>query len=104
MVVVNLHSQLDYLKRAAQIHIQTALLRFAVQRRCAMNDGISSVDQAIVVISRQSKALFRQVAAKNADTRLQVLVKRFEIEMQLKCAPEAVFSFMGITCAYQQVQ
>jgi hypothetical protein len=52
VIVINLHSELDYLKRAAQVHIQAALLRFPVQRRGAMNNRVSGVDQSIIIIAR----------------------------------------------------
>src|SRR3954471_2111302 len=104
VVMVNLHSEFDDLKRAPQIHIQTALFGFPVKRGRAMNYRICSVDQTIVVITRQAKTLVGQIAAKDPDPRLQVFVKRLEIEMQLKSAPEALFGLVRITRAYQQVQ
>src|SRR6185312_1297232 len=104
MVVVHLHSELDDLKRATQVHVQAALFGFAVQRGRTVNDRISGVDQSIVIVARESETFVGQVTAKNPNPRLQVLVERFEIEMQLKCVPEAVFSLMRITRANQQVQ
>ena len=48
-----------------------------------MNDGIGGVDQAVVVIAREAKLVGGNISAKNADSRLQILVEEFEIQVEL---------------------
>src|SRR5271170_6582957 len=62
------------------------------------------MQQAIVVVPRQSKLRAGEVSAKNSHSRLQVLVKPGKIQVQLQCLPEANFGLMSIARADQQIQ
>ena len=45
VIVARAHRQLNHFERAAQIHVEAAFLRFAIQRCGAMNHGIGGADQ-----------------------------------------------------------
>src|SRR5207247_173319 len=69
-----------------------------------MNDGIGGVDQAVVVIAREAKLVGGNISAKNADSRLQIFVEEFEIQVELQSLPETFFGLARIASAHQQVQ
>ena len=46
VLVARAHGQLNHFERAAQIHVQAAFLRFAIERRGAVNHGIGGAHQA----------------------------------------------------------
>src|SRR5438445_26658 len=55
VVIMRLLRQQEYLQRAAQVYIQAAFLRFAIQRRRAMQHRIGGMNQPVIVIARQSQ-------------------------------------------------
>ena len=69
-----------------------------------MDYRIRGVDQAVVIIGREAKALAGKITAKNPDAGLQVFVKKLEIQMQLQATPKPVLGLMRITRPHQQVQ
>ncbi len=69
VVILNPARQLNDFKRATQIHIQTLSFGFAVQGSGAMNQRVGGVHKLLVIVSRKSKSLASQVAAKDSDAR-----------------------------------
>ena len=104
VIVVRAHGQLYNLQRAAQIHVQTALLRLAIQRSRAVNHRVGGVHQAIVVILRQPELRRGQIAAKNSHPRLQVFIEAREVQVQLQRLPQTHLGFVSIARPDQQVQ
>ena len=62
------------------------------------------MDQAVVIIGGEPKALAGKITAENPYASLKVLVKNLEIQMQLQATPQPVLGFMRITRPHQQVQ
>ena len=61
-----------------------------------MNNGISGVDEAVVIVSREAEVFAGEIAAKNPHASLKMLIENREVEMQLQCLPEAEFGLMRI--------
>src|SRR5205814_3493359 len=55
VVIMRLLRQQEHLQRAAQVYIQAAFLRFAIQRRRAMQHRIGGMNQPVIDIARQSQ-------------------------------------------------
>src|ERR1700685_149620 len=90
MVISCARSQLNHFQRSAQVYVQTALLGFAVQRGGGMNNRISRMYQASIVVVSETKARIRQVAQKQMDPRIQVPFELHEFQMQLQGPPESL--------------
>ena len=60
-----------------------------------MNDRIGGVNQAIVVIAVQAKSRRGQVAGKNADPGLQVIVEAGKIQVQLQACHKRARPHVG---------
>jgi len=69
-----------------------------------MDHRIGGVDQAIVIIPRQTELSPRQVSAKDSDPRLQIFVEPWEVQMQLQRMPQAHLRLVRISRPYQHVQ
>ena len=60
-------------ERAAQIYVQAALFRLAIQRRRAMQHRVGRCStSALVLVAVQAEMRLGQIAAKNADALVQV--------------------------------
>ena len=95
MFVSRTHGELNHFERASQIYIETAFLRFAVERGRAVNHGIGRANKQAVIVLAKSKARIGEVAEKNADARIQVRLKPREIHMQLQGSPQAGARLVG---------
>ena len=67
--------QLRHFQRAAQIHVQAAFLRFAIERRGAMNHRIGGAHQARIFGGIQTETRIGEIAAKNGDARFQRVLR-----------------------------
>src|SRR5713226_5941512 len=96
MLIASMQGNLDNLKRAAQIHVQTSLLGFAVQRGCAVNDRIGCLHQPAVIVVCETELRTGKVAPEDVNARVQVVVETWEIQMQLQRVPETHFGFVWV--------
>src|SRR4029077_16093164 len=62
MIMLGVTSERQHFQGTAQVYIETALFRFAVQRRRAMNDRIRRMQQAIVFVAPQAETGSSQIA------------------------------------------
>src|SRR5580692_11681100 len=69
-----------------------------------MNDGIGGVDQRVVFVVAEPEAFTRQIAAKNSHTRIEVLAKFSESEMELQRRPQSLARFFVALRANQEIQ
>ena len=69
-----------------------------------MNNGVSGVSQAIVIVLAQAKESIGKVAPKNPDAGLQKLVEAPEVHVELHGLPEAHLGFMRILATNQEIQ
>ena len=69
-----------------------------------MNHRVSRVDEPVVSIAVQTKLRSRQIANKNSNARLQMLVEAREVHVQLHGLPQSHFGITRIFAAYQQIQ
>ena len=88
MIVVRAPRQLEHLERAAQVHVQAALFRLAIQGGGAVNDRIRRVNEAVVVVPAQPELRRSDIAAEDANPGLEMLVEARKIHVQLQPVPE----------------
>src|ERR1700722_17827106 len=62
------------------------------------------MNQAIVVIPRQPELSIGEIAAKDPDARLQILVEAREVQMELQGVPQTQFPLVGIARPHQHIQ
>ena len=97
--------QLSHFQRAAQIYVQAAFLRLAIERGRAMQHRIGRRGQKLILAVRQTEMRSREVAAENPDAaRREMLAKRGKIEMQLQGMPQSPLGFAHRRRAHQQIQ
>ena len=96
MLIASMQGKLDNLKRAAQVHVQTSLLGFAVQRGCAVNDRIGCLHQSAVIVVWETELPTGKVATEDVNAHVQVVVETREVQMQLQCVPETHFGFVRV--------
>src|SRR5262249_14510110 len=94
MVILNAASQLDYFQRATQIYIEALLLGFSIERSGAVEDGVRSLDELLILAIGKAKAFAREVAAKNSNAGGEVIAKFGKFEMKLQRLPQAFARFL----------
>src|SRR5437870_7974133 len=104
VMMVGMDSQPHNFQRAAQVGVEAALLRSAIQRGRAMEDRVRVVNQTSIVLIGKAKLRGCQIAAKDIDARAQTIFELWEIEMQLQGAPQAHLGLMGVFRADQDIQ
>src|SRR5207244_7087827 len=96
MLIASMQGKLDNLKRAAQVHVQTSLLGFAVQRGCAVNHRIGCLHQPAVIVVCETELRTGKVATKDVNARVQVVVETREVQMQLQGVPKTHFVLVRV--------
>ena len=104
MIVARPHRELDHFERSAQIHVEAALLGFAIERSGAMNHGIGAANEAAVIVVTEPELRVREIAQKNRDLRIQEFFEARKIHVQLQRPPDSLLRFLQIASANQQVQ
>src|SRR5579863_1089489 len=69
-----------------------------------MNDRIGGIHQGVVLVVGKAKPLTRQVAAKNAHTRIQVFKKITKRKMELQRGPQPLARFFFTLCTDKKIQ
>jgi len=69
-----------------------------------MNDGVSGIDQGVVLVIRKAEALAGKVSAKNAHAGIEVVEEFGKLEMKLQRLPKALARFLLGIGAHQQIQ
>ena len=104
VIIAGARGELNDFERAAEIHVEAALFGFAIQRGGAMNDGVGGVHERGIFIVREAEMSVGEVAAENADARIEESLETRKIQMELEGAPEAFVRFLLIARAHEQVQ
>src|ERR1044071_10398604 len=82
VIVLRPAVELNDFERATQVHVQTGLLRLAVEGRGTVNDGVRGMNEAVVIIARESKQWGREITTKNPNAGLKELVEPGKFEVQ----------------------
>ena len=94
VVILNPARQLNHLQRAAEIHIQTLLFGLPVQGSGAVNQRVGRVHKLLILVSRKSKSLAGQIAAKNPHASGEKIAEFGKFKMQLERLPQALAGFL----------
>src|SRR2546427_8049710 len=104
MRVMSAARELNDLQRAAQIHVEAAFLRFAVERGGAMQHRVRGRDQQVVLLVIEPEARRGQIAAENAYACREMFVKNGKVEVQLQRAPQAALRLLDVFRANQHIE
>ena len=104
MRLIRAPRQLHHFKRAAQVHVQAALLRFAVERRGAVQDGVGGSGQRTILVRVQPEMRRCEIAAKNSYARVENFAELRKIEMQLQRLPQSPLGLSRVRSPHEQVQ
>ena len=104
VLVAGALGELDDFEGAAEIYVEATFFGFAIQGCSAVNYGVCGANKLRVVFVGEAETSVGEVAAKNADARVQKFVEAREIQMQLESAPEAFLGFLFIARADEEIQ
>src|SRR5579862_1655152 len=87
VIMLGMPRQREHFERAAQIHVQTTLFRFAIERGGTVDDGVRGMNETIVLIAAEAETGRREVSTENANLGLEIFKETREFQMQLQGAP-----------------
>ena len=96
--------KLDHLERPAQIHVEAAFLRFAIERSRAMNHRIGGAHQRAIFVIAKPESRIRQIAEENPDAAVRHLFELWHAHVQLQRVPQPLPRFDRVARAHQHVQ
>jgi len=101
VIFASAHRELYHFQGAAQVHIEAALLGFAIERGRAVNHRVRGARETPIIVIGQPELGSGEIAAENVDPAIQIGLEAGKIQVQLQRMPKAFPRFLVITRAHK---